>query len=249
MKKLAILIGIILIGAGSFLVFKKEHMTQVACTKEAKLCSDGSAVGRTGPQCEFAPCPEIKATQTNNDLLVEENVVKSEPEKVPDIVVPLDKVKKRVTKKPFGIFITPKDSPVQPEKFRGYHTGIDYEVFPEEMKADVSVRAVCPGTIAVKRSATGYGGVIVERCELGGGPVTVVYGHLALGSVTADIGESVEQGDVIGVLGTAGSADTDSERKHLHLGIHKGEVIDIRGYVAEQKMLDQWLDPCEFFCK
>jgi hypothetical protein len=29
-----------------------------ACTEEAKICPDGSAVGRTGPNCEFAPCPE-----------------------------------------------------------------------------------------------------------------------------------------------------------------------------------------------
>ncbi len=29
-----------------------------ACTEEAKICPDGSAVGRTGPGCEFAPCPE-----------------------------------------------------------------------------------------------------------------------------------------------------------------------------------------------
>ena len=28
-----------------------------ACTMEAKLCPDGSAVGRVGPNCEFAPCP------------------------------------------------------------------------------------------------------------------------------------------------------------------------------------------------
>ena len=28
-----------------------------ACTEEAKLCDDGSAVGRTWPNCEFAPCP------------------------------------------------------------------------------------------------------------------------------------------------------------------------------------------------
>jgi len=28
-----------------------------ACTEEAKLCPDGSYVGRTGPNCEFAPCP------------------------------------------------------------------------------------------------------------------------------------------------------------------------------------------------
>ena len=29
----------------------------VACTMEAKMCPDGSYVGRTGPKCEFAPCP------------------------------------------------------------------------------------------------------------------------------------------------------------------------------------------------
>jgi hypothetical protein len=29
----------------------------VACTEEAKICPDGSAVGRVGPDCEFAPCP------------------------------------------------------------------------------------------------------------------------------------------------------------------------------------------------
>lgn len=28
-----------------------------ACTMEAKICPDGSAVGRTGPNCEFAVCP------------------------------------------------------------------------------------------------------------------------------------------------------------------------------------------------
>ncbi len=29
----------------------------VACTEEAKLCPDGSYVGRTGPQCQFSACP------------------------------------------------------------------------------------------------------------------------------------------------------------------------------------------------
>lgn len=32
---------------------------QVACAQEAKLCPDGSAVGRTGPNCEFASCPVV----------------------------------------------------------------------------------------------------------------------------------------------------------------------------------------------
>ena len=27
------------------------------CTMEAKICPDGSSVGRVRPSCEFAPCP------------------------------------------------------------------------------------------------------------------------------------------------------------------------------------------------
>jgi hypothetical protein len=30
---------------------------KTVCTMEAKLCPDGSSVGRTGPNCEFAACP------------------------------------------------------------------------------------------------------------------------------------------------------------------------------------------------
>lgn len=30
---------------------------QVFCTQDAKMCSDGSFVGRVPPTCEFAPCP------------------------------------------------------------------------------------------------------------------------------------------------------------------------------------------------
>ncbi len=33
---------------------------QVYCTQDAKMCPDGSYVGRTGPKCEFSPCPGIK---------------------------------------------------------------------------------------------------------------------------------------------------------------------------------------------
>lgn len=33
-----------------------------ACTMEAKICPDGSAVGRRGPNCEFAPCPSVNYT-------------------------------------------------------------------------------------------------------------------------------------------------------------------------------------------
>lgn len=30
-----------------------------ACTQEAKVCPDGSTVGRSGASCEFAPCPVV----------------------------------------------------------------------------------------------------------------------------------------------------------------------------------------------
>lgn len=33
---------------------------EVVCPQDAKMCSDGSFVSRTGPQCAFAPCPVSK---------------------------------------------------------------------------------------------------------------------------------------------------------------------------------------------
>lgn len=44
----------------------------VQCTMEAKLCPDGSVVGRTGPNCEFAPCigkPEAVPPSINPEQL------------------------------------------------------------------------------------------------------------------------------------------------------------------------------------
>lgn len=35
----------------------KTNSNLVACTMDAKLCPDGSAVGRSGPKCEFTLCP------------------------------------------------------------------------------------------------------------------------------------------------------------------------------------------------
>ena len=37
----------------------KTGPSGVVCTMEAKLCPDGGYVSRTGPNCEFAPCPSI----------------------------------------------------------------------------------------------------------------------------------------------------------------------------------------------
>ena len=36
-----------------------ENLARQICTMDAKLCSDGSYVSRTGPNCEFAECPTV----------------------------------------------------------------------------------------------------------------------------------------------------------------------------------------------
>lgn len=54
---LVVLIGVAAVG---WLSVGSRDVQPIACTMEAKLCPDGSAVGRTGPNCEFAACPEAK---------------------------------------------------------------------------------------------------------------------------------------------------------------------------------------------
>jgi hypothetical protein len=50
------IIALIVVG-GVYIYYKQSVNQPVACTMEAKLCPDGSYVGRTGPKCEFTPCP------------------------------------------------------------------------------------------------------------------------------------------------------------------------------------------------
>lgn len=38
------------------------------CTMEAKLCPDGSSVGRTGPNCTFPACPPVNTTVTKSGI-------------------------------------------------------------------------------------------------------------------------------------------------------------------------------------
>ena len=152
----------------------------------------------------------------------------------------------RVTKKPFGIYVTPDFSPVSPERFTGYHTGVDFETTPAEANIDIPIYAICPGKLLLKKWASGYGGVISESCALEGQAVTVIYGHLRLTSIAKKVGQAFEQGEQIGVLGNGYSAETDGERKHLHLGIHKGTAVDISGYVANAAQLKPWINVMDY---
>lgn len=73
---IVILLVLIIAGltVGIFILLPKIFVAPgpVACTLEAKLCPDGSYVGRVPPSCEFAPCPpqtlyEVEPQTENNE--------------------------------------------------------------------------------------------------------------------------------------------------------------------------------------
>lgn len=70
LQAIAIAIVVITGCAVAWSLVKDGAPPRVQCTLEAKLCPDGSAVGRTGPNCEFAECPTtypLPATECTKD--------------------------------------------------------------------------------------------------------------------------------------------------------------------------------------
>lgn len=169
------------------------------------------------------------------------------PEPTVTLVYPIENFPDRVTLKPFGIHITPATSPVQPERFSGYHTGADAETTADEANADVPVVAITEGTVALARTASGYGGVMVLQVQIDGQPYTAVYGHLNVDSFTVQVGDTVTVGEKLANLGKGFSSETDGERKHLHFGLLPGTFTNIKGYVQNESELKNWLDPIAFF--
>lgn len=75
MQKTYILISILVVVGVSVIVLMNtvnKNSEPIACTMEAKLCPDGTAVGRMGPNCEFTACPEITTvpTPTTGDIVL-----------------------------------------------------------------------------------------------------------------------------------------------------------------------------------
>ena len=91
--------------------------------------------------------------------------------------------------------------------------------------------------------ARGYGGLLLQECLINDEPVVVAYGHIKLESVRIKVGGYLYPGADFAILGRGSSKETDYERKHLHLGIHKGKAIVSSGYVATETELKNWIDP------
>lgn len=161
------------------------------------------------------------------------------------IADPISRASWRDTPLYFGLYVTPdpETNPIDPpERFTGYHAGLDFEVSSDELDEEVLIYAACEGEVVYSGFAEGYGGLLVHRCVLDGEDVTVLYGHLKIDSLP-EVGTIVNTADQIGVLGEARSHDTDGNRKHLHFAIHKGPDLSYLGYVQEEKDLEEYIDP------
>lgn len=102
------------------------------------------------------------------------------------------------------------------------------------------------GPLIYKNYVSGYGGVAIEQCTIDKQAVTVLYGHLKLASITTKLKTVLKAGNKIAILGQGYSSETDGERKHLHLGIHLGPKLELRGYVPIKAELGVWLDPAKY---
>ncbi len=183
------------------------------------------------------------ANKTNNSEIPANAKDNNQKTDSPTLALPIDRATERLTKKTFGTYVTPKNSPVSPEIFTGYHTAIDFETFPDEQKTDVPIYSICDGPLLLKKSVSGYGGVLVQKCLLNKETVTIIYGHLKLSSISVAMADELKKGDKIGILGTGYSSETSNERKHLHLSIHQGTSVVLLGYVKNKSELSNWLDP------
>lgn len=158
----------------------------------------------------------------------------------------------RYTERPklltFGLHVTPNpdQNPIDPpERFTGYHTALDLEIFDEEKDLEVPIFAICSGKIIYRAIVGGYGGVIVQQCVYKKEPITVLYGHLDLASATKQFGQNLAAGQLIAYLGDHKSFETSDTRKHLHLGIHKGPEVELSGYVQNSQGLEEYINPEE----
>ncbi len=164
------------------------------------------------------------------------------------IAEPMDDAASRAHPLHFGLHVTPDpaENPIQPpERFTGYHVATDFEVAADELDTVLNVYAICGGEVLFSGFAGGYGGVVVQACKLDGEDVTVIYGHLSLENLPGH-GVVLQPADHVSPLAEARSYAAGGNRKHLHLGIHRGKEIDMRGYVQTEEEVKEFIDPMEY---
>ncbi len=96
------------------------------------------------------------------------------------------------------------------------HQGVDFNP-----GGGAPITAIADGTVTATGNPSGALGVyaIIEHELLTGETVKSVYGHMASGSMDLSIGDSVQRGQIVGVVGSTGQ----STGNHLHFGILKND--------------------------
>ncbi|MFK4837665.1 M23 family metallopeptidase [Microbacterium sp. ZW T2_14] len=101
----------------------------------------------------------------------------------------------------------------------GYHQGVDLL-----SSCGTPIYAAAAGVVKVSQeSYGGYGvGISIDHV-IGGQQVNTLYGHMTYGSRQVSVGQSVQAGQLIGLVGSTGS----STACHLHFEVHiNGSVVD-----------------------
>ena len=102
-----------------------------------------------------------------------------------------------------------------------YHSGIDIAA-----SAGTNVLAAASGTVILSQQYGGYGQCIM--IDHGGG-ITSLYGHMIYGSQRVSVGDTVQAGQVIALVGSTGV----STGPHLHFEVREGgTLVDPLNYVS-----------------
>jgi hypothetical protein len=164
----------------------------------------------------------------------------------PAFALPQDAMENRPLLLTFGLFVTPDPAtnPIDPpERWTGYHSALDIEIYPDEIDKDVPVYAICDGSVIFTGEVGGYGGVLIQSCTYESEPITVLYGHIDPHRIEKHVEDNLQASDKIGFLSSHKTRDAGYNRKHLHLQLHRGSEILFRGYVSRPEDLVSYIDP------
>lgn len=109
-------------------------------------------------------------------------------------------------------------------KGRPYHSGIDL------VATNKTVNAAASGTVVYKGYSNGNGNHVIISHNLNGETVKTLYSHLANFDRCPAVGQSISQGQAIGIMGTTGN----STGTHLHFAVFQGQSNDPYGYVSSK---------------
>lgn len=124
-----------------------------------------------------------------------------------------------------GPVIWPTDvSPIAGHGVSNGHHGQDLI-----MAGGTPVHALADGTVLVSSTQGSYGQYVVVQYNIGGHVIQSLYAHMRYGSSPVSPGQTVHQGDVVGLVGSTGAATTNL----LYLRIiQDGQLCDTITWIA-----------------